>query len=280
MVYTLGPSDFELRIKLVELDELKIHEETISSLLRDLADSIESDGYLKHPVITDEETNVVLDGMHRVAALEELDCQFALVCSVDYKNPRVKLGVWNRLFCEVEMELILELLDGMGFKAEPCGPREAEDIPARGGAKSALISGDESYLIEDGEDLQEIYKKVSELENELTDKGISVDYETREDALRKIKSNGIALLIPIPRKDDVINIAHSNSVFAHKTTRHVIPARPMGVQVPLEWLMGEKDLEEADKELTRQLEKREIERLSPGNLFEGRRYEEELFIFK
>lgn len=280
MTYTIEASGFKLRIEIVELNKLKIHEEVIPSSLRNLVNSIKSDGYLKNPVIVDEKTHVVLDGMHRVAALKEIGCRFALVCSVNYRDPRVKLGVWHRLFYNGGMETILNLCNGLGFKAKPCKFKEAKKTPIQGELKLALISEDQCFLLENERDPPKVYKKVGDLEHVLMEGGVTINYETRGDILQKIKSGGVGLLIPLPSKDDVINIALSGSVFAHKTTRHVVPARPMGVRIPLKWLRDGKSLEEVNEELTNLLERQEIERLPPGNMFEDRRYEEELYIFR
>ena len=68
-----------LEIKL-EIEKLYIHEETIVEIVERLSDEIELDAHVKHPVIVDKETLVVLDGMHRVAALQHLGCKLIPVC--------------------------------------------------------------------------------------------------------------------------------------------------------------------------------------------------------
>jgi len=54
----------------------------------------------------------------------------------------------------------------------------------------------------------------------------------------------------------------------------------MCVDVPLNWMMAGKSIEEANKMLIEHLAKREMKRLPKGSVFEGRRYEEELVVFK
>lgn len=51
---------------------LCLHEETIPELLERLTQHIQLDGYVKHPIIVDEKSFVVLDGTHRVVALKKL----------------------------------------------------------------------------------------------------------------------------------------------------------------------------------------------------------------
>jgi hypothetical protein len=57
----------ELKITLAETSSLRIHEEIIPSILARLVEKIKSDNVWTDPIIVDEKTMVVLDGMHRVA---------------------------------------------------------------------------------------------------------------------------------------------------------------------------------------------------------------------
>ena len=70
--FTIFHPKIRLEIKLEEVEKLHIHEEIIQDILHKLTEEIRANGYLKHPVIVDSKTLVVLDGMHRVAAAEKL----------------------------------------------------------------------------------------------------------------------------------------------------------------------------------------------------------------
>ena len=72
----------KLEIKLEEIKKLHIHEEIIPSIVKLLSREI-NQGICRDPVIVDKETFVVLDGMHRVAALQHLDCKLIPVCLVN-----------------------------------------------------------------------------------------------------------------------------------------------------------------------------------------------------
>lgn len=53
------------------------------------------------------------------------------------------------------------------------------------------------------------------------------------------------------------------------------------MNVPLSLLRDEKKtLVQADEELKRMLEKRRLKRLASGSMLDGRRYEEELYVFE
>lgn len=66
--YKLARADVCLELSLVDIDKLHIHEEVIPTLVDHLAESIVKDGVLRHPVMVDRNSLVVLDGMHRVVA--------------------------------------------------------------------------------------------------------------------------------------------------------------------------------------------------------------------
>ncbi|MCS7131244.1 MAG: ParB N-terminal domain-containing protein, partial [Hadesarchaea archaeon] len=83
MWFTLATPRLELRLGLEELSKVKIHEEIIPELLDALVREIRAEGGMRHPVIVDASTLVVLDGMHRVAALDQLGCRYLPVCLVD-----------------------------------------------------------------------------------------------------------------------------------------------------------------------------------------------------
>jgi hypothetical protein len=85
-------------------------------------------------------------------------------------------------------------------------------------------------------------------------------------------------MTPTISKREVVETALAGKVFIQKATRHVIPARPMFVNVPNEWLGGRLSLSEANDRLVALLSSRELKRLPPGQVLD-RRYREELYVF-
>lgn len=82
-------------IKLVQLNDLKQHEEVDPNHLRELKEEIESDNTLKFAIIVDKNTNVILDGEHRFNALKELGCKTIPVVYVDYNSPDIEIHSWK-----------------------------------------------------------------------------------------------------------------------------------------------------------------------------------------
>jgi hypothetical protein len=278
VAYTIKGEGLRLDIALVETDELLLHEEIIPASLEILRQQIEKDGFLKSPVIVDKRSYVVLDGMHRVTALKSLSCLFTCVCFVDYRNPRIELERWCRV---VDRPIdILELKEK--FKEL----RVVESLPSYSEKNSSilLMFGKKKYLVLPPKNgILPASNVVADLETWFREKGLGVRYETEQDAIRMLKDgNAEFILFPtIIRKQDVLETAKAGKVLTFKSTRHVVPARPLKVNVPIE-LLREKgiNIEEANIRLSEMLSRRPLRRISAGHVWEGRRYEEVLYVFE
>jgi len=282
--FTLTTPGLELKIGLEEIGKVRIHEEIIPELLEKLASAIKSDGVAKHPVIVDSNTLVVLDGMHRVAALERLGCKYLPVCLVDYQSSGVKVGCWHRAIeRRASVDELLAVIRALGIALEESQLERAVRMLDARGAPVVLRTRGRCYLAKGASGgIRESYALVKRIERALVERGFGVSYETEDDAAREVQSGKAiaALLTPRVTKDEVVEAALSGRVFAHKTTRHVITARPMNVDVPLDWLMGGESLEKINRMFIDHLSRRKVRRLPKGAMFEGRRYEEELLVFQ
>ena len=78
-------------VSVIEIVKLKGHEMIDKRRLEDLRKEIEFDGILKKPIVADKQTNVILDGHHRTAALLSLGCLKIPVCYVDYDDEHIGL---------------------------------------------------------------------------------------------------------------------------------------------------------------------------------------------
>ncbi|MEM3566586.1 MAG: ParB N-terminal domain-containing protein [Candidatus Bathyarchaeia archaeon] len=83
----------EFKIELLPIDSLKPHEKGSPLYLEMLKREILRDGVLKYPIIADEKTNVILDGMHRWLALKSLGYMQIPVLRVNiFQNPQIRIG--------------------------------------------------------------------------------------------------------------------------------------------------------------------------------------------
>jgi hypothetical protein len=82
-----------VKIVLLPVDELRPHEKGSPMYLELLRREIQRDGVLKYPVVADEKTRVILDGMHRWLVLKSLGYESLPVMLVDaLMKPAIRVG--------------------------------------------------------------------------------------------------------------------------------------------------------------------------------------------
>jgi hypothetical protein len=280
----LEAAGMQLELTLVKLSDVRVHEKITPELLSELVREIKASGAARDPTIVDSDTHVVLDGMHRVAALREIGCRYLPVCLLDYSSPKVRVGCWYRVIRrETGKSKFLDIFKLLGLEVQPSPLEVALQALEERKATAALLTSRACHLLKAPRtEIGESYAWVKRIEHILREVDFSIEYENESDAERKVQAGEVvaALMVPRVRKEEVIDAARSGNVFAHKTTRHILPARLVGVNVPLEWLLGDRSLDEVNRALTESLLKRKLERLPKGSVFEGRRYEEELWVFE
>ncbi len=276
--YTIDGNGIRLDIALVEIDELLPHEETISGSLDALMEEIERAGILKSPVIVGRESLMVLDGMHRVEALRNLGCRFICVCLVDYMNPGIRVDRWCRVVSSpIAIEEFISRFGDLGVITR------AEGSPC--GGASLLLMLEEGYyeMAAHGEEIVSAFTTVTSIESWLRKKGHAIRYETERDAAKMLERHevGFVLCPPAVEKSHVLEAVKSGRVFPPKATRHIVPARPFGVDVPLELLRDNViSVEEANRQLSKILEAKSLRRVPPGYRWGSRRYEEAVYLFE
>jgi len=284
VAYLVKDKRVNLYITILDIDSLRLHEETIPELLEQLARTIKADGVVKHPIIVDRESLVVLDGVHRVAALKKLGIKRIPVSLVDYKNPSIRVCSWYRTITDASTpEHILTQLERTGIVTRKIREFD-ESIIGVSPTVAAIKSRNKTFLINSSfQNLIEAYNIIESIEESMKVSRLRVKYETELDALKNLREGRVDAVLYTPRlsKKEIVAAAISGQSFASKATRHVIPARPMRLNVPLNLLRDEKKpLSEANEELKRMLQKRHLKKALPGSMIDGRRYEEELYIFE
>ena len=273
-----------LRISLVDIERLSHHEEVVPGLLGGLTEQIRRDGLLKHPIIVDEASLVILDGTHRVEALKALGCKRVPACLVDYHEPKIRLMCWYRTIKRApplpELVGMLKRRLGLGVEiSDDLGPEDVGTPPVALG-----LTDGRSYARVLGrfEDKLGAWRLVKEVERSLRASGLEIGFDVEEDAIEKLSSGEADIVLMTPRitKRDVVEVALSGRVFPHKTTRHVIPARPLFLNAPLRLLKDERPIPVLEAELRKALALKQMRRIPPGHVIEGRRYEEEVIILE
>jgi hypothetical protein len=269
----------DLRISLWPLRLLLLHEETIPDRVVELKAAFSRDGVARDPVIVDRDSAVVLDGMHRVAALGELRCSYIPGCSVDYMDPSIRVAVWYRV---LHGRVIASQLEGAlassGIRLVSCAA-DMMTITQSSSPTMILASGQCFRL--DSEELSacEVLRLTEQRSQELH---LNVAFETEQDAIEKLNKRTTDAIVTVPKIDKAAVRAAglTGRLLPHKLTRHIIPARPLRVNVPLSRLIEDTiPLQEANEQFVASLRARGITHSPSGTVLDGRRYEEETFIF-
>ena len=274
----------DLEIKIMLISDLFIHEETIPSALELLKDEILSEGVLKHPIIVDSKTNVVLDGMHRLAALRSIGCNLTPVSLVDYQNPHIKLLSWYREFAGTGpfSKLRRTITDTFSYNFSRTSLSVAKEVVNTRKALAALAHDNQAFTFQSASvrKIKKIYDEISKIEVLAQELGYALFYKTESDAISNLKApNKAVLIVPSLVKEEVLQAALEGELFVQKTTRHVIPARPLFVNIPLSWLK-QSDVEVINNQMEKYLKKKRIVQRDPGAIIHGRRYEESTYVFE
>ena len=254
---------------------LKPHEETVRLSLDALVALLRRDPVLRHPILVDEKTGLVLDGTHRLAALVELGCQFAPCALVNYQDSRIMVERWFR---KIEGTNLRDFKP----KLATIAPRHVESTKAE-----QCLSNRTCYAsIEDPDDCL-VFSTTPVDPVDLAHAGYEIEKIARKDRLQITyedkktfpHSNGFVLSTIAIHKPEVIEASNRRRVFPPKTTRHIIPSRPLGIGVSLA-LLRESDLGEAQRKFLKHLQSRRLVRQPEGSWVGSRRYQEEVFLFE
>jgi L-serine kinase (ADP) len=267
----LAKAGFTLGVKPVST--LRPHEETIPSHVQGIAAEMKKDGIQKDPIIIDQESLAVLDGMHRLAAFSMLGMENAVCCSVDYASPAIKLGRWARVYTLPREYSPQVILNRAGLTRRST---LAEAFDALEGRQTglALLTPDSAHLPEGNLELGRAMEIMLDFDRMAEAGGWKREFVSEDDIDVPLQlERSIVLLVRKLRKDDVVNSAKSGRLFPCKTSMHVIDPRPVAVNFPMAELNGA-----TSASLREWLEGTHEQLLPPGSMYEGRRYKERLLV--
>ena len=121
-----GTENTRIQIALVPIDELRPHEKGSPLYLELLRKEILKDGMLNYPVIVDEKTYVILDGMHRWLALKSLGYKNLPAMLVDaFQKPAIRVGKKRiqRYHVDFNEELTVDKVISTGISGKLMPPR-------------------------------------------------------------------------------------------------------------------------------------------------------------
>jgi hypothetical protein len=288
-MYRIKTNKLSLELEVVPVKTLLQHEQIIPHKVSRLTYEFKNFAHLQNPVIVDE-NHVVLDGNHRTHVFRALNFRYIPVCKIDYLNDNTKLRRWFRLLGNISnVDIIKNTFESSGCRLHP--------VPNKSSLMEALEANTDACGIQrtDGfifiefpkclsQDAVAIFDLLQQIQQQLISMEISLDYIPcnvvhTEQFCQKLNANEAVVWTPRLTKKIVIASAKKKKIFAPKTTRHVIPARPLNVNVPGYWLKENISLEEINQRFEIFLQTKQMRRFGPGQVIDGRYYEEELFVF-
>lgn len=265
---------FVLRLLALPLHDLFPHEEVIEKEVSSLSASMKDEGIQRDPVIADIETHVILDGMHRYHALKRIGAKFCLACLVDYRDERVKVSRWLRVLND--SRFARQVAKELGLEEE-VDVEEALRNVDKGSTQGTLITGKSGFISIDSEGIEYPKVLVRAFDHAISKLRLSVALVTDDDIIGLLKQGSSFLYVRKPTKGEVVNSARIPELFPPKSTRHILPARPLAVRFPIEYLKLD-DEGEVNTYLSRHMEKLTFRKLSPGSYFQGRVYSETIYV--
>ncbi len=295
-MFTVYHSDkrggFKLRLRIAQIEDLFLHEEIVPTAFDRLVNSFRNDRALQHPIIVDDRSNVILDGMHRTGAFQKLNYKYIVVCGVDYHNPLIEIKNWYRVFYGVPWdESILERVEQLPYcTIEELSSEQFQKAMMTGHAITGIILPDKNSLYtvmvnDPPADAKWVYNKLVDIENLISGTNkYQCEYKSESAAQEAVETGGASFALATRRvlKNEVVHVATHGGVFPPKTTRHVIPVRPLFINVPLSLLSVDgpgKDADEKTQLLDAFLRQRRLVKVR-GHTTLDRFYEEDyLYLF-
>ncbi len=108
--------------------------------------------------------------------------------------------------------------------------------------------------------------------------GVKITYQDNKDMETGDPDALVMSTIRIEKKE-VVETVKKGRLFPPKSTRHLVPSRPLGGGVPIDWLQGS-DFSEAQSRYQEYIQSRKVTRLPEGSRVGSRRYLEEVFLFE
>ena len=288
-MFCIETGALKLELEVVLVESLLQHEEILPHVAKELILEFRNWVNLQNPIIVDK-NHIVLDGNHRAFAFKKLKFKYISVCKVDYFNEATQLRYWFRLLTNISnLDRLSKIVEDMNGSLRQV--KDGETL------RKTLENDNFSYGIQQGNlyasvsfnentvnDAVSAYDVLEKIQNRLIEESTKLEYIPCQSVYEsnfcdELKNDEIVIWTPRITKEMVVDAAKKEKKFAPKTTRHLIPARPLNVNVPIYWFKEDVSLERINKRFSDFLETKNLKRFGPGQVIDGRYYEEELFVF-
>lgn len=236
-------------------------------------------GEQRDPILIDAKTKLALDGMHRIKSLHSMRAKRAVCAEYDYLDDAVKLERWLRTIIAPSQKLVSMIVEEFEMRSCRSFKRAIQSVE-RGKERIALLSYKESFVGGNHWSVREIYRKIGEIDTFCERNRIELQFSTESDKLKMFSSESVMMIFP-PKlsKTEVLSMAKQNELLPYKTTRYVVPVRPMGVHFPISRLKHS-SLSECQEELDKIVNFSKVVLEKRNSWYEGRKYSERIAIFR
>jgi hypothetical protein len=228
------------------------------------------EGVQRDPIVVDSASSVVLDGMHRLAALRVLGAELAVCALVDYRSDAVSIGRWGRIYTVTDGGRAAEVLSRAGLTQK----MEVKAALAKLEAGEVGIAGltiEGAFAVPGGAQDESIFDVVRAVDSAAMKEGWAREFVPDFELGASIGRGRVALLPRRLTKDDVVRAAVRRKLFPCKTSMHALDPRPVSVNYPITGLMpGSRPTPLPDPSRARLL--------PADSTYHGRRYKERLLM--
>ncbi|QQG49163.1 MAG: hypothetical protein HY247_02300 [archaeon] len=258
------------RLELLPLESLHPHEEIIQRHADALAVEMRKEGVQRDPMLIDTKSKVVLDGMHRLAALPMIGAKMAVCCLVDYSSESVNLSRWARVYGASDDASLTEAAGVLGATRE-CSASEAFEAVESKTAALAVVLGSRGIVSGRRTNLQDSFSKVRALDQVAESRGWGRGFVPEEEAMGDEEGGAMFVLLQRLDKKNVLDAGRAGALFPCKTSLHSVDPRPVAIRFPISRLgQGKAKLD------AKALGKGRV--VGGGTEYMGRRYKERLLF--
>jgi hypothetical protein len=278
----MSASEVRPHLALVPTGSIRFHEQPEPRRTIRLMDRIRKEALLRNPPIVASMNNgdyLLLDGANRVTAFRDLQYPQVPVQIVDYGQEEIQLKGWHHLLLQgraLNLRAQFAALPGVALRQVPHD--QLSPLLELRRAYAVLVDESAAWgLYPEPAHSPTIHDRIAVLNRVIgAYEGQSrleriklADYSKLPEVIRSVDHQ--LLLFPVLTKEELLQLAGDRVLIPTGITRHLIPGRALGINLPLGFLSELPDLATRQRHFEQHLLKLEME----GRI---RFYEESVFI--
>ncbi|MCB0725328.1 MAG: hypothetical protein KDC73_11570 [Ignavibacteriae bacterium] len=247
-------------LKLLKINDIKLHEDTETKRLRNIYSRIRRDKHLINPIIVAQYNKdlILIDGANRYSSLKDIGCKLVLAQIIDYKDGHTKLSKWNHLVYDMDDNVIKDYCDKYKLKYTFTSVKNGKKI-LHNNLNRVLVSDikkNETMVITLSKDFGKMIDQLNDITH-LYFKKYSFDRSEPEinfsDLKKFTRRKGTLIEFPKLKKEHIVKIAKSNKKIPAGITRHILRNRVLHVKYEIKKLLTEGNVKAKTKELEQML---------------------------